>query len=91
MQLQDMTRSMTRLTGMTVAAALLAAGMAVAGERDRGVLVLTSTNDPQTNQVLVYQLETGTTPALSLVQSLRTGGRGGASGNAGIQIGRAHV
>jgi hypothetical protein len=84
MRLQEMTRSMTRLTGMTVAASLLAAGLAVAGERDRGVLVLTSTNDPGTNQVLVYQLETGTTPALSLVQTLRTGGHGGASGNAGI-------
>jgi hypothetical protein len=84
MRLQDMTRSMTRLTGMTVAASLLAASLAVAGERDRGILVLTSTNDPQTNQVLVYQLETRAAPALSLVQSLPTGGRGGASGNAGI-------
>lgn len=84
MRLRDMTRSKTTLTGITLAASLLVAGLAVAGERDRGVLVLTSTNDPQTNQVLVYQLETGTAPALSLVQSLRTGGLGGASGNAGI-------
>lgn len=70
--------------GLTVAASLLVAGLAVAGERDRGVLVLTSTNDPTTNQVMVYQLDTGATPALSLVQTLRTGGKGGASGNAGI-------
>lgn len=84
MRLQDMTRSKTMRTGITLAASLLVAGLAVAAERDRGVLVLTSTNDPQTNEVLVYQLETGTAPALSLVQSLRTGGRGGAGGNAGI-------
>ena len=78
------TRSMVSRAGLTAAASLLAVGSAVAGEPDHGVLVLTSTNDPGTNQVLVYQLETGTAPALSLVQTLPTGGRGGASGNAGI-------
>ncbi|MDE2052033.1 MAG: hypothetical protein KGJ72_13555 [Gammaproteobacteria bacterium] len=46
--------------------------------------MLTSTNDPGTSQVLVYQLQTGVAPALSLVQTLPTGGRGGAGGNAGI-------
>lgn len=84
MRLQDMTRSKTTCTAITLATSLLVTSLALAGDRDRGVLVLTSTNDPQTNQVLVYQLETGTAPALSLVQSLRTGGRGGAGGNAGI-------
>jgi hypothetical protein len=84
MKLRTLSRSTARRAALTLAASLLAAGLAVAGERDRGVLVLTSTNDPGTNQVLVYQLETGSTPALALVQTLPTGGRGGASGNAGI-------
>ena len=84
MQLRISTRSMARRAGVTVAVSFLAAGLALAGEPDRGVLVLTSTNDPGTNQVLVFQLETGATPALALVQTLPTGGRGGAGGNAGI-------
>lgn len=84
MQLHNLTRSLAGRAGVTVAASLLAASLAVAGERDRGVLVLTSTNDPGTNQVLVYQLETGGSAALSLVQTLPTGGHGGAGGNAGI-------
>lgn len=83
MQSRNLTRSIVSRAGLA-AAALLAAGLAVAGEPDRGVLVLTSTNDPGTNQVLVYQLETGAAPALSLVQTLPTGGQGGAGGNAGI-------
>jgi hypothetical protein len=84
MQLRKLTRSMAGRAGVAVAASLLAAGAALAGEPDRGVLVLTSTNDPGNNQVLVYQLDTGAAPALSLVQTLPTGGQGGASGNAGI-------
>ena len=84
MHLRNLTRSMAGRAGVTVAASLLAAGLAVAGEPDGGVLVLTSTNDPGANQVLVYQLETGASPALSLVQTLPTGGHGGAGGNAGI-------
>lgn len=89
MQLRNLTRSMAGRAGAAIAASLLLAGLAVASEPyrgipDRGILVLTSTNDPSTNQVLVYQLERGARPALSLVQTLRTGGQGGASGNAGI-------
>ena len=84
MQLRNLTQSMAGRAGVAVAASLLAASLAVAGEPDRGVLVLTSSNAPGANQVLVYQLEAGDTPALSLVQTLPTGGQGGASGNAGI-------
>ncbi len=84
MQFPNLTRSKGGRAGVAVATALLAAGLAVAGEADRDVLVLTSTNDPSANQVLVFQLQTGATPALSLVQTLPTGGVGGASGNAGI-------
>ena len=83
MQLRNLTRSMAGRAGTAVAASLLVASLAVAREPDRGVLVLTSTNDPSTNQVLVFQLETGDAPALSLAQTLPTGGSGGASGNAG--------
>jgi hypothetical protein len=75
---------MTGRAGIAVAASLLAGSLALAGESDRGLLVLTSTNDPNTNRVLVYQLETRAAPALSLVQTLPSGGRGGASNNAGI-------
>ncbi|MFZ0552951.1 MAG: hypothetical protein WAM21_19305 [Steroidobacteraceae bacterium] len=84
MKLRDLTRSGAGRAGVTLAASLLVASLALADEPGRGVLVLTSTNSPGTNQVLVYQLEAGTTSALSLVQTLPTGGKGGASGNAGI-------
>jgi hypothetical protein len=84
MQFRNLTRSKAGRAGVGVAASLLAAGLAIASDADRGVLVLTSTNDPGANQLLVYQLETGAAPALSLVQTLPTGGAGGASGNAGI-------
>lgn len=84
MRLPNLSRSTGGRAGVAAVASLFAASLAVAGDRDRGVLVLTSTNDPGSNQVLVYQLETGTAPALSLVQTLPTGGLGGAGGNAGI-------
>jgi hypothetical protein len=83
MQLRNLTRSTAGRAGVAIAASLLAASFALAGDRDRSVLVLTSTNDPGANQVLVYQLETGSSPGLSLVQTLPTGGHGGAGGNAG--------
>jgi hypothetical protein len=82
MKLCNLTRSLVGRAGVTLAASLFAASLAAAAEPDRGVLVLTSTNAPGTNQVLVYQLEAGASSALSLVQTLPTGGRGGAtSGN----------
>jgi hypothetical protein len=84
MQSRTLTQTLAGRAGIVVAASLLTASLAAAGQRDRGVLVLTSTNDPGGNRVLVYQLETGAAPALSLVQTLPTGGQGGASGNAGI-------
>lgn len=84
-------RNSSRLTaGRAVSGlgiALLASTLAIAGEQggsDRSTLVLTSTNDPGANRVVVFQLETGGKPTLSLVQTLSTGGKGGASGNAGI-------
>ncbi len=67
-----------------LAAILLATAMAVAGDDGRNVFVLTSTNNPDGNYVVVFKLTRGATPSLSLVDMLSTGGNGGASGNAGI-------
>ncbi len=71
-------------TPMLVAAAVLATAAAAAGERERSVLILTSTNDPGGNAVLVFKLEAGSSPSLSYLERLPTGGAGGAGGNAGI-------
>jgi hypothetical protein len=65
-------------------AALLASTWAVAGEPERGVLLLTSTNNPSGNEVVVFKLDTAGTPSLSWENTLPTHGNGGASTNAGI-------
>jgi hypothetical protein len=67
-----------------LAAVFLATALAVAGEDGRDVFVLTSTNNPRGNQVVVFKLNTAGTPSLSWVDTLPTGGDGGASTNAGI-------
>jgi hypothetical protein len=65
--------------------AMLACGMvAAAGAQERSTFVLTSTNNTQGNAVAVFQLKGGETPSLELARVLPTGGKGGASGNAGI-------
>ena len=75
--------NLCRAGGM-LAAVFLATALAVAGEDGRSVFVLTSTNNPSGNDVVVFKLDTGGTPSLSLVDMLPTGGNGGASDNAGI-------
>jgi hypothetical protein len=77
-------KSRVRHAASMLAATLFAAAVAVAGEPERGVLVLTSTNDPSANKVVVFKLDTAGTPSLSLVDMLPTQGKGGAGGNAGI-------
>jgi hypothetical protein len=67
-----------------LAASVLAAAAAIAGESEREVLVLTSTNDPGGNAVVVFRLNTAGTATLSYLDTLSTGGKGGASTNAGI-------
>jgi hypothetical protein len=67
-----------------LAATVLAATAAVGGEPERTVFVLTSTNDPSANQVVVFKLDTASSPSLSLADMLPTKGKGGAGGNAGI-------
>jgi hypothetical protein len=71
------------LLAVTILAAAGAAG-AVAAEPERGVFVLTSTNDASANEVVVFKLDTSGTPSLSLVDVLPTQGKGGAGNNAGI-------
>ncbi len=72
-----------RAAGM-LAATLFTAAVAVADEPGRGVFVLTSTNDPNANQVVVFKLDPAVPSSLSLVNMLPTQGKGGAGGNAGI-------
>jgi len=77
-------KSHVRHAAGVLAATLLAAAAAVADEPERGVFVLTSTNDPSVNEVVVFKLDAVGTPSLSLVDMLPTEGKGGAGGNAGI-------
>ena len=64
--------------------AILSGGLAAFGQPGKTPLVLTSTNDSNGNAVIVFKLNTGNAPSLQLAQKLSTGGKGGASTNAGI-------
>ena len=77
-------KSHVRQAASMLVVTLLAAAAAIADEPERGVFVLTSTNDPSANEVVVFKLDTAGTPSLSLVDVLPTKGKGGAGGNAGI-------
>ena len=70
--------------GGVLATMFLATALAVAGEDGRDVFVLTSTNNPGGNEVVVFRLNTGRSPSLWWANTLPTGGNGGASTNAGI-------
>jgi hypothetical protein len=70
--------------GAALAAMFLTGALAVAGQRERSVFVLTSTNNASGNAVVVFKLDTQGAPSLSLAGTLPTGGKGGASTNAGI-------
>ncbi len=70
-------------TGGVLASIFLATAWAVAGGNGHRVFVLTSTNSAS-NAVVVFELNTEGTPSLSWVDTLPTGGKGGASTNAGI-------
>lgn len=71
-------------SGIVLAATVLTSAVAAVGQPERSILVLTSTNSASGNAALVFRLNTGGTPSLSLEQTLPTGGTGGASTNAGI-------
>lgn len=84
MNCQRLEKSYLRRIGIMVAAIFLTTAFAVAGQQDRKVFVLTSTNSASGNDVVVFHLDTEGTPSLSLSGTLPTGGKGGASTNAGI-------
>ena len=65
-----------------VATLLLGLGSAIAADSPRDILVVTSTNDPAGNAVVVFKLNPAAA-TLTFVDELPTGGQGGASGNAG--------
>jgi hypothetical protein len=68
----------------TLTLLLLTGVSAAAAEGEHGdTLVLTSSNDPNANQLVVFKLNSAGTPSLSFVTTLPTGGKGGAGGNAG--------
>ena len=70
--------------GFVPAALILSSAIAVQGQHGRSPLVITSTNNASGNAVVVFKLNTQGNPSLELVQTLPTGGNGGASTNAGI-------
>jgi hypothetical protein len=71
-------------SGFTLAALGLASVLAASGQKERSTLVIASTNDASSNAVVVFKLNTAGTPSLTLASTLQTGGKGGASTNAGI-------
>ncbi|MGA2351050.1 MAG: hypothetical protein ABSF70_11495 [Terracidiphilus sp.] len=71
-------------SGVTLAALCLTGALAAFGQANRSALVVTSTNNASGNAVVVFKLDTTGTPSLALGQNLLTGGKGGASTNAGI-------
>lgn len=77
------TKRLFRAAAMWAAVSMAAALAAAADGSSRDLFILTSTNQTSNNQVVVFKLNTGGTPSLSLVSTLATGGSGGASGNAG--------
>jgi hypothetical protein len=77
-----------RATG-TLAATLLTSTLAVAGEPGRDVLVLTSTNNPSGNEVVVFKLDTAGTSWLSWESTLPTHGNAviySAGGNGYVSV-----
>src|ERR1700722_20993981 len=84
MSTRKLDKSHALFAASMLAATLFSASAAFADEPERGVFVLTSTNDPSVNEVVVFKLDTSGAPSLSLVDTLPTQGKGGAGNNAGI-------
>jgi hypothetical protein len=72
---------LSRVSGF-VSILLLFAASAAAADRPHNLFVVTSTNDPTGNSVVVFKLNPAAA-SLTYVNTLPTGGNGGASGNAG--------
>ena len=73
-----------RRSSIAMSVLVLAGTLAVEAQPGRSPLVITSTNDPSNNSVVVFKLNTEGTPSLPLSGTFHTGGKGGASTNAGI-------
>jgi hypothetical protein len=84
MSSQKQHKSFLWRSGFALAAICFTSALAFAGEPEGGALVITSTNNASGNAVVVFKLDTAGTPSLTLAQTLNTGGKGGASTNAGI-------
>jgi hypothetical protein len=84
MNSQRLLKSYLSHVGVMLAVLLASTLAAAAGQDERTVFVLTSTNSASGNAVVVFQLDTAATPSLTLADMLPTGGKGGASTNAGI-------
>ncbi|HUB19142.1 MAG TPA: hypothetical protein VL990_10955 [Acidobacteriaceae bacterium] len=84
MNFDRLQRSLLWRRGFVLAALLVSGALAAQGQRGSTTLVVTSTNDPNNNAVVVFELQPGGAPSLTLSQIVPTGGKGGASGNAGI-------
>jgi len=72
--------SFCRFCGV-LAIVFLAVASATAADQKRDMFVLTSTNNPNGNEIIVFKLNGRSLPFVTMVP---TGGNGGASGNAGI-------
>ncbi len=70
--------------GTALAVFSLGSALLAAGQQERSILILTSTNNTNGNATVVFRLNTGKMPSLSLQQTVLTSGKGGASTNAGI-------
>ena len=84
MNLQRHHKSVPWRSGFTLAALCLISSLAAAGQKQRSTLVITSTNNASGNAVVVFKLDAAGSPSLALADTLWTGGKGGASTNAGI-------
>ncbi len=84
MNFQRLSRSGLGHRDIALVAMFLTSTLAVASPKQRNAFVITSTNDASSNAVVVFKLDTGGTPSLTLSERLATGGKGGAGTNAGI-------
>lgn len=84
MNFQQLKKSGLWRSGIMLVALSVTSVLAAAGQKDRNALVITSTNDPSGNSIVVFKLNAGEAPSLTLADKLSTGGKGGASTNAGI-------
>jgi len=77
------TIKLSRVSGtLTILFLAVLTAAALEPEHNRDTYVLTSSNDPNANEVIVFKLNPATA-SLNSVNTFPTGGKGGAAGNAG--------